>query len=243
MLDEALAFLKEKKAKNPRFSYEILVVDDGSRDKTDSVVWKYSEKESTENVRLVKLETNSGKGGALKVGMMLGRGKYLLMADADGATTFSDYERVEQGMNDIMKDDFGIVVGSRAHLMNTDTVTNRKWYRNLLMNCFHILVMMCVQGIQDTQCGFKLFSRKAAHSLFPSLHINRWAFDVELLYLASSHLRIPIKEVSVNWREIEGSKLDPLTSSFQMARDLLRIRLCYLFSLWTMYTEDKNKNE
>jgi dolichyl-phosphate beta-glucosyltransferase len=102
---------------------------------------------------------------------------------------------------------------------------------------FHLLVLTCVQGIKDTQCGFKLFTRKTAHTLFPSLHINRWAFDVELLYLARV-LGVPVVEASVNWTEVEGSKLDPLTSSIQMARDILRIRLCYTVGLWRLYQEE-----
>lgn len=94
--------------------------------------------------------------------------------------------------------------------------------------------MMLVGGdheIHDTQCGFKLFTREAARLLFPVMHIERWAFDVELLFLASKW-RIPMVEVPVNWHEVEGSKLDVFSSTIQMLRDLFTIRTCYMLGLW-----------
>ena len=72
------------------------------------------------------------------------------------------------------------------------------------MHGFHLLVyVLCVRGIRDTQCGFKMLTRPAAVKLFQLMHINRWAFDVELLFIAQQ-LAIPIREVAVNWQEIEG---------------------------------------
>jgi len=110
----------------------------------------------------------------------------------------------------------------------------RTFFRNFLMYGFHFLVyVLCVRGIKDTQCGFKLFTRAAAATLFTALHINRWAFDVELLYIAQQ-LGMPMKEVAVNWEEIEGSKMVPFWSWVQMGRDLLFIRLRYLFGLWSI---------
>lgn len=113
---------------------------------------------------------------------------------------------------------------------------------------FHILVILAgVPKIKDTQCGFKLFARKTANILFSTLHIERWAFDVELLYPKIllififvlnllryiAHVnKIPVVEEAVNWREIEGSKLSPFASSVQMFIDLARIRLRYLFGVW-----------
>jgi dolichyl-phosphate beta-glucosyltransferase len=113
---------------------------------------------------------------------------------------------------------------------------------------FHFLVsFLCVKGIKDTQCGFKLFTRKSAQQLFPNMHVERWAFDVELLYLYATHYeyltlgryaadarKIPMVEVPVNWTEIPGSKLSPLAASIQMAKDLLRIRLAYMLGIWKL---------
>lgn len=101
------------------------------------------------------------------------------------------------------------------------------------MHGFHAFVIALAggHGVRDTQCGFKLFTRASALRLFTSQHIDQWAFDVELLYLATK-LNMPIVEVAVNWTEIPGSKLDIVSSSVQMARDILLIRFCYTLGIW-----------
>jgi len=217
------------------FTYEIIVIDDGSKDKTTQIVNSYIEKESVDIIRLLKLKQNRGKGGAVKRGILCSRGKYCLFVDADGATEFSDFDRVENTMHKIEKKGLGIVCGSRAHLVDSDLVAKRSFLRNILMYGFHLFVqLLCVKGIKDTQCGFKLFTRDSAIRIFPSLHVERWAFDVELLYIAQKLSDIPITEVAVNWTEVEGSKLDPFSSSIQMAKDILRIRVRYLFGIWRL---------
>jgi len=228
MLDETLEYLENRAKQETGFTYELVVVDDGSRDRTSEVALRYSKQYSVDKIRVLTLQKNRGKGGAVKRGMMVSRGKYLLMVDADGATRFSDLARVEKGLKDIEKKDLGVVVGSRAHL-EQQAVAKRSPFRNVLMYGFHILVsILGVRGVKDTQCGFKLFTRQTARLLFTNLHIERWAFDVELLYVAQS-LQIPIAEVAVNWTEIPGSKLTPLAASVQMAKDLFRIRCGYMF--------------
>ncbi len=92
-----------------------------------------------------------------------------------------------------------------TNLLPISLVLQRSFFRNILMYGFHVVVyILCVQGIKDTQCGFKMLTRSAAATLFQIMHIDRWAFDVELLYIAQK-LRMPIKEVAVNWQEIEGT--------------------------------------
>ena len=87
---------------------------------------------------------------------------------------------------------------------------------------------------------FKLFSRTAARRLFPSQHIERWAFDVELLCLCAAQ-SINIKEIGVRWQEIDGSKLDVMTDTINMARDLVLIRLCYLLGVWNIEPAKKSE--
>ena len=233
MMDETLDYLEKRCRRDRGFSYEVIVVDDGSRDNTAAVALDYSRKFTTEKVRLLKLHENHGKGGAVRKGMMRARGKHLLMVDADGATQIKDLENLEKYAEAIKKNDLSLVVGSRHHLM-LDAVAQRTALRNALMFGFHFYVsIMCAPGINDTQCGFKLFSRKAAQKLFPSQHIERWAFDVELLYLANKQ-DIPIAEVGVDWQEISGSKVNLFSSIPQMARDILTIRLCYMFRIWSI---------
>eukprot|EP01127_Copromyxa_protea_P016601 TRINITY_DN4954_c0_g1_i2.p1 TRINITY_DN4954_c0_g1~~TRINITY_DN4954_c0_g1_i2.p1 ORF type:complete len:174 (-),score=27.31 TRINITY_DN4954_c0_g1_i2:140-661(-) len=167
--------------------------------------------------------------------MMVSRGDLILYADADGATRFSDLEKVEQALRRVVSGNFGISCGSRAHLQG-DAEAKRSFSRNILMWGFHLVVKYIggVKNIQDTQCGFKLFTREAARVTFSNLHIERWAFDVEVLWLAQQH-RVPVTEVQVNWREIEGSHLeeeDTRLVSIKMFWDLLQVRLLYIFGLW-----------
>jgi len=94
-----------------------------------------------------------------------------------------------------------------------------------------ILRIVGVGHIRDTQCGFKLFSRSAAQQIFPAQHLPTWIFDVELLLLAKQ-LRIPVSEVSIDWHEVAGSKLNVATASLQMLRDLLIVRANHLLGQW-----------
>lgn len=175
--------------------------------------------------------------------MLSARGKQLLFADADGATKFSDFDKLELEMNKLIaKDDWeqpAIVIGSRAHLED-DAIATRSFFRTILMHGFHFLVwLFAVRGIRDTQCGFKLLSRSAARKLFVLMHVERWAFDVELLFLAQS-LRIPIEEVCVTWTEIEGSKITPVWTWLQMGCDLCLIWFRYAIGAW-QFCDDRKK--
>ncbi|GMF65061.1 unnamed protein product [Phytophthora lilii] len=187
-IKDTVAFLDEKKSKDPSFSYEILVVDDCSVDRTVDVVMEQVKKHSVERIRLLKLQKNHGKGGAIRKGVMRARGERVLFADADNATEIRDYDKLAKAMNEAQAaGSNGVVVcGSRAHL-EEQAIAKRNPLRNLLMHGFHLIVStLCIKNVRDTQCGFKLFDRKAARMLFAPMHIERWAFDVELLYLATS---------------------------------------------------------
>lgn len=240
MVADTMKYLQTKKKENPSFSYELVIVDDGSSDKTTEIALKYVKQYGVDSVRVLTLHKNRGKGGAVKRGMLVGRGRYLLMLDADGATQISDLDRLLNKMKKVEKNGHGVVVGSRAHLQS-DAVAKRTLLRNILMWGFHILVKLAgVPDIKDTQCGFKLFTRKSAGVLFSNMHVERWAFDVELLYLAHNQ-KIPVQEEAVNWREIPGSKLSPFGSSVQMAFDLTRIRLAYLVGVWKIRKQNKRE--
>ena len=138
----------------------------------------------------------------------------------------------------ILQKKVGFVLGSRAHLAEKSIAT-REFYRTVLMKGFHFLVMMlCTDQVQDTQCGFKLFTKPVAQLLFGNLHLHRWAFDIEIIYQAQA-LGVAMKEVSVNWHEVEGSKLirtklDVVTTSLTMARDMLAVRLAYVLGFWKL---------
>lgn len=232
MLDECLEFL-EAKTKNGNFTYEIIVVSDGSSDGTVSLALKYSKKFTVNKVRVLELVENRGKGGAVRLGMLSARGRSLLFADADGATKFSDYDKLAEALQSVTNEwkEDAVVIGSRAHL-ESEAIATRSAFRTFLMHGFHFLVwLFAVRTLKDTQCGFKLLTRSAAKKLFSILHVERWAFDVELLYLVE-RLNIPVREIAVNWQEIEGSKLTPIWSWLQMGLDLFLIWFRYLIGAW-----------
>ncbi|CAL8095881.1 unnamed protein product [Calicophoron daubneyi] len=236
MLTETLDYLEQRKKREEKFSFEIIVVDDGSSDHTAEIAIKYSKKYGAQTVRLLKFLRNRGKGAAVRSGMLSARGRKLLFADADGATKFSDVEALEDALSSATARRWQngsrcVICGSRAHL-EAQAIAKRHPLRNLLMYGFKFCVwLLCVRGVRDTQCGFKLFSRAAARELFHNLHVERWAFDVDLLYLAR-HFEMEIIEVPVHWHEVAGSKLVPIFSWIQMAKDLLLIRLRYSLGAW-----------
>ncbi|XP_018572044.1 dolichyl-phosphate beta-glucosyltransferase [Anoplophora glabripennis] len=241
MLDECIEFLGNR-SKNSDFKYEIIVVSDGSTDNTVKVAHEYAKKLGTEKLRVLELEMNRGKGGAVRLGMQSARGSLVLFADADGATKFCDLEKLENSLNNLICCDYlkepsiaeellAISIGSRAHLED-ESVATRSFFRTILMYGFHFLVwLFAVRGVKDTQCGFKLLTRKTARICFDNMHVERWAFDVELLYIAQ-YLKIPISEVAVTWTEIDGSKVTPVWSWIQMGMDLVIIWLRYTIGAW-----------
>uniref|UniRef100_A0A914XGV7 Dolichyl-phosphate beta-glucosyltransferase n=1 Tax=Plectus sambesii TaxID=2011161 RepID=A0A914XGV7_9BILA len=236
MLDDCLPYLEKRAKDDPQFTYEVIIVDDGSRDGTADVGFNYSLRYSADKVRVLKLPKNVGKGGAVRCGTLRSRGELVVFADADGATTFADVYKLEK---ELKSESGGVIdwtcpmvaVGSRSHL-EKDSIAERSFFRTILMLGFHVLVrVFTVRTVQDTQCGFKMFTRSAAVKLFTNLHIERWAFDVELLFIAEK-LHIPIFEVAVRWQEIDGSKITPIWSWLQMGRDLVLIWFRYLVGIW-----------
>ena len=97
---------------------------------------------------------------------------------------------------------------------------------------FHVLIYIFgIRNIRDTQCGFKLFSRAAAQSVFPRMHIERWIFDIEILILCGIY-EINVTEVQIQWHEVDGTKMDFLADSIQMLSQLIIIRANYYFGFW-----------
>ena len=232
MLDETIGYLEKRRALDSGFSWEILIVDDGSRDATADVVLSFSKKFGSERVRLVRLAKNHGKGGAVMKGMLRARGKEILMIDADGATRFSDLERLEEALRRLytVNPEGGAVFGSRFHMQQADAEHKREPLRGFVSFVFHLLVTTLVPGgVRDTQCGFKLFSRAAARRIFPRQKIWGWSFDCELLFLAGD---LPVTEVAVFWVDVPGSKLSVVLASLEMARDIVLLRLLYGLGLW-----------
>ncbi|GAX15944.1 dolichyl-phosphate beta-glucosyltransferase [Fistulifera solaris] len=224
---------------------EWIVVDDGSSDQTGQAFRRYVEqKPPTPNMcyKLIALPCNLGKGAAVQSGMLAATGQYCLYVDADGATSFGP--GLEALTRHIVSGKEFVFMGSRAHLQQ-----ERSFLRRFLALAFRILLTITLgpaaQHIRDTQCGFKLLSRNAAQRIFRTLHLQRWAFDIEVLYLAV-HLQVMVKEEIVPWHEVEGSKLNTsiwnlaLVSS-SMLRDMICVRLCYQLGIWSFDNDVKKQ--
>ena len=199
-------------------SVELIVVDDGSTDGTSLLVERLTA--AYPELRLIRLAENRGKGYAIRTGVVNARGRAILFADADGATPITELGRLE----DALGQGTDIAIGSRA--MHGDGVRVRtRLYRRVIGRAFHLLVeTLAVRGIQDTQCGFKLFRAPVGHDLFSRMRMDGFSFDVEVLMLAQRR-RYTIAEVPVNWTHQPGSKVNLAVDSLRMALDLVVIRV------------------
>jgi dolichyl-phosphate beta-glucosyltransferase len=209
---EAVAFLRARGG-----SFEILVVDDGSRDGTSALVRRLAE--DAPEVRLIRLAQNQGKGLAVRTGIVNAQGELVLFADADGATPISELTRLEAAL----AGGADVAIGSRA-VHSAETVVRARWYRRMMGRTFHALVRgLTVRGIRDTQCGFKLFRGPVAHDLFSRMRMSGFSFDVEVLLMAQRQ-GYRIAEVPVNWTHKPGSRINLVRDSLRMTRDLFVIR-------------------
>lgn len=194
-------------------NWELIVSDDGSRDETVALI----ESLGWQNLRVLR-HANTGKGGAVKRGVLAARGEMILFADADNSTPIEEVARLmaELGRG------HGIAIGSRA--AEGAVEENKSRLRHLVSSILRGVVRV-VSGVQvkDTQCGFKLFSRQAALELFSKQQVSGFSFDLELLYLARK-FNVKVAEVPVRWYDAPGSKVNPVSDSLKFLRDLVRIR-------------------
>jgi dolichyl-phosphate beta-glucosyltransferase len=200
---------------------EVIVVDDGSLDRTSSVVNAFAADHP--EVRLIRLAENQGKGQAVRSGVVNAQGKLILFADADAATPLAEIESLEAAL----EAGADVAIGSRA-LGDESVRVKARLHRRVIGRVFHRLVeLLAVHGVKDTQCGFKLFRGPVAHDLFSRMRIRGFSFDVEVLMMAQRG-GYRIAEVPVNWTHQPGSKVNLVTDSARMLRDLFVIRRRYL---------------
>ena len=197
--------------------FEVLVVDDGSVDRTSEIV--DSLRAEFSELRLIRLAQNHGKGYAVRSGALNSRCDLILMCDADLATPIQELVRLEQAI----ASGADLAIGSRE-LRAPDVSVDARWYRRVAGRTFHAFVeLLAVRGYRDTQCGFKLFRGSVAQDLFSRMRMNGFSFDVELLVMAQ-RCRYRVEEVPVNWAHRSGSRINLLTDSARMLADLVRIR-------------------
>lgn len=197
-----------------QYDWDIIVVDDGSKDGTTEVLAKFGDK-----VRVIIQPQNYGKGAAVRRGMLESTAKYRIFTDADLSTPIKEIEKVLP----IIESKADICIGSRA-IDRSMVKEHQPFYREWMGRVFNGFVQILVfRGISDTQCGFKGFTADAAAKVFGKAKIDGFSFDVEALFLARK-LGLKVEQIPVEWYNDERSKVSPIKDSFNMFRELFKIR-------------------
>ncbi len=198
-----------------KFSSELIVVNDGSTDKTLS---KLEELQKTVPFVIGSYQQNRGKGYAIKTGMLQARGKYRLFTDVDLSTPLIEFEKFKDYL-----DKYDLVIGSRK-MRGAKLLKRQPIIRESLGKVFTALSQF-VLGVRvsDFTCGFKCFSAKAAENIFSQTMIERWGFDSEVLFLAKK-LGFNIKEVPVEWRNDQASRVRFPQDAINSLSELITIK-------------------
>ena len=207
----------DKYLSKQNYDYEILVVNDGSKDKTAQVI--RDRVSVIQNLRLIDNKKNNGKGYVVRQGMLEAKGEYRIFTDADNSTSIDQVEK----MWPYFEKGYDIVFGSRD-VKGAILDPSQSLFRRFLGEAFGFLTNLIVGtwGIADSQCGFKCFTKKAAENIFPKCKINRFAFDPEFFMIAKK-LGYKIKEIPVYWENDPESKVK-FKWMVNMGIDLLKIR-------------------
>jgi len=182
----------DKKLSKADYSYEILVVNDGSKDKTADVVRGMVG--AIKNLKLIDNEANKGKGGVVRQGMLLARGQYRLFTDADNSVSIDHFDN----MLPYFREGYNVVICSRAAKGSKLDPAEPIWKRIPGKIGNLIIQALLLPGLWDTQCGFKAFTEETAEKVFLQSKIAGWGFDVEVLALAKK-FGFKIKEIPVHW--------------------------------------------
>lgn len=212
-----------KYLKKQKYSWEVLVVDDGSDDNTVKLAMDFAKKHREFKVLR---KPHRGKGGTVVAGMLAAKGEIVLFTDMDQATPINQIEKFIPKF----KEGYDVVIGSRSGRKGAPLL------RKLMAYGFALLRTIILRlPYKDTQCGFKAFNRQAAKKIFKKMKIfnekmeTRGAsvsagFDLEILYIARK-LKLKVAEVPVVWHHQEGTKVNPVKDSWEGLRDLMRVRI------------------
>lgn len=213
---KVMAFIRETKD----VSVDVIFVDDGSPDESARMLQQLIDGSRALTMRLIRYKPNQGKGYAVRAGMMRAGGNWILMSDADLSSPLEEWRKLK----DAMDSGADIACGSRA-VDGAQVGKPPPMHRRILSRVFNVLVHLAgVRDMKDTQCGFKLFRREAAHQIFGRLRTRRFAFDVEVIACAR-RLGYRIVEVPVVWNYSGHTTVCVLSSGMRMLWDLMLIVL------------------
>ena len=199
---------------------ELIVVDDGSTDNTAALARETLENAGTLRTSVISYKSNLGKGRAVRIGLLASRGEVTLFSDADLSTPISETPKL---VDPIVRGDYDVTFGSRA-LERGLIGVHQPWRREQAGRVFNLAVRLAT-GLPfwDTQCGFKAFRMSVCRPLVESATVDRFGFDVELLYLAY-RTGLRLKEVPVRWDHNDASKVTLMSDSFKMLSEVGLIR-------------------
>jgi len=210
-LQKVTSYLKDKK-----HSWEVIVVDDGSKDKTSKIVSSVKNK----SIRLVRLPKNKGKGAALKAGVNAAKGEFIIYSDADLSVPITN---IEKFLN-LLKKENDVVIGSRR-IKDAEIAVHQPWVRETMGRVFTLLTkLVLLMDISDFTCGFKGFKKIAAKEIFSKSEIDRWAYDSEILFLAKIK-GYKIEQAPIVWENREDTRVVLKNVVFETLKDLFKIRV------------------
>ncbi|HUI46781.1 MAG TPA: glycosyltransferase [Nitrospirota bacterium] len=205
---------------NTSLTRQIIVVDDGSDDNTSEVVENL--KKNISDLSVITYYPNRGKGHAIKRGLEKSHGEYILFTDADNSTPIEEFETFYPLLRDNQ-----VVIGSRYTSGSTIVIKQPK-YRVFIGRLGNKLIqLLLLDGVTDTQCGFKAFQHEAAKQIFSRMKVNRFGFDIEILSIARL-LNFTVKEIPVSWYNSPESRIRPIKDALKTFGELIYIKL----NLW-----------
>jgi dolichyl-phosphate beta-glucosyltransferase len=198
---------------------EIIIVNDGSSDKTEELI--NNELSKISNLKIVNLKKNRGKGYAVRKGIEKSLGKYILITDADNATSIEELSNFKQHL-----DNYDILIGSRK-VKGSQIIVKGSIPRRIISWFSSRLTLTLVKNIKDTQCGFKLMKNNVARHIFSKQKTFKYGFDIEMLAIAQ-HYDYTIIEIPVRWIHDNESKVRPVKDTIKTFKEFLGIHYNFI---------------